>query len=251
MISTIESLTDWKLSAQSLHIYLISTVRKLADEPPPQTWVGVRMTTHGTESRAREASEWDPIKHWAGESWRGIHYAASWSVSKTIYRPLTRGKHWLSRHPHRVTCRRQTKYFSSPLALPRNIFAAACPELGIRYLHPDIVHSHPHQFSRNENSLSWFLRKQQAFKVAGASGIAAEIVKWSRWIDKNVSLPGCDEYFINLIWELIIHFETTPFSAKSPNKTSTRQVIQLRCSKLLCAGVWRNIFLVDMTAATF
>ena len=103
-------------------------------------------------------------------SWRGIRYAASWSVSKTIYRPLTRGKHWLSRHPHRVTCRRQTKYFSSPLALPRNILAAACPELGIRYLHPDIVHSHPHQFSRNENSLPWFLRKQQAFKVADAGG---------------------------------------------------------------------------------
>ena len=211
------------------------------------------MTTHGTESRAREVSEWDPIKHWAEESWRGIHihYAASWSVSKTIYRPLTRGKHWLSRHPHRVTCRRQTKYFSSPLALPRNIVAAACPELGVRYLHPDIVHSHPHQFSRNENSLSWFLRKQQAFKVkvADAGGGWNRKMVSVNW--QNVSLAGCDEYFINLIWELIIHFETTPFSAKSPNKTSTRRVIQLRCSKLLCAGVWRNIFLIDMTAATF
>ena len=156
------------------------------------------MTTHGTESRAREVSEWDPIKHWAEESWRAgevstIHYAASWSVSKTIYRPLTRGKHWLSRHPHRVTCRRQTKYFSSPLALPRNIVAAACPELGIRYLHPDIVHSHPHQFSRNENSLSWFLRKQKAFKVkvAGAGGgwnrkMVSVSVNW-----QNVSLAGC------------------------------------------------------------
>ena len=187
-----------------------------------------------------------------------IHYAASWSVSKTIYRPLTRGKHWLSRHPHRVTCRRVPAapadqiFFLSARSTQKYccccVSGARCPISSSRHCALS-----SHQFSRNENSLSWFLRKQQAFKVkvADAGGgwnrkMVSVSVNW-----QNVSLPGCDEYFINLIWELIIHFETTPFSAKSPNKTSTRRVIQLRCSKLLCAGVWRNIFLIDMTAATF
>lgn len=115
-----------------------------------------------------------------------IHYAASWSVSKTIYRPLTRGKHWLSRHPHRVTCRRQTKYFSSPLALPRNIVAAACPELGVRYLHPDIVHSHPINSLGTKTHCLDFCGSNRHLRLRWRTLVVAEIVKWSRsrWIDK-------------------------------------------------------------------
>ena len=195
-INDIESLTAWKLLAWSLHIYLISTVRKLADEPPHPVWVSLVWEWPPMELRAERGRWVSEIRSNIGRRRAGevstIHYAASWSVSKTIYRPLTRGKHWLSRHPHRVTCRRQTKYFSSPLALPRNIVAAACPELGVRYLHPDIALS-SHQFSRNENSLSWFLRKQKAFKVkvAGAGGgwnrkMVSVSVNW-----QNVSLAGC------------------------------------------------------------